>query len=172
MPRQTTLLPSAPTTTGDREALEQVVPSGPAEALGRRSVARWLSPDELAGGLRHHARGSAGAEASVELIVRHRYWLTREDFRDYVDARPSLDSVDELMACIDWERVAAQLPPGPREAQAVLAVAAALAGGYTAGAVPLSSLDAEGVRLVLRAVLHAAAGAGSHRATVSPFPVT
>lgn len=141
------------------------------EKPGKRSLTRWLTTQELARALRHYACGCAGAEASVELIVRHEFWLTNNDFRDAVDARPSLDDAEEVMACIDWAALAPP-PPGPVSAQTVLCVAAALAGHTTATPVTLSALDGETVGLVIRAAQHAATGPRSlSAAVVPPFAV-
>jgi hypothetical protein len=172
MPSATTLLPPPPEPTPEPPATGEGLPAlEGVDAPGRRSLARLLSGEELAGALRHQARGCPGAEAAVELVIRHGYWIDRPAFRDHVDAHPSLDRTDEVMACVDWARLAAQPLPGPTEAQTVLAVAGALAGRSGPGLATIGSLPSETLRLVLRAVLHAAAGPRSLPVAIGPFAV-
>ncbi|MQB02245.1 MAG: hypothetical protein GEU78_18715, partial [Actinobacteria bacterium] len=107
------------------------------------------------------ARGLFRAEAAVELLIGHGFWLCRNDFLDVavefgrgvVDGSP--------MAAVDWERAAAaleagRLPCSDSEAQ-MLRLAVSIADG-----VPLdlgravSGLDEHNIVLVAAAMAQAA----------------
>lgn len=119
--------------------------------------------DTLAEQLRAWARGYYPGEAAVDLLLAHRRWLARGDFRA---ACLGTDPHGEpgSQAWIDWDSVAAivsphddlGLPASSSERQ-ILALAASLAGT----AVPwslrdlITGLDAANTRLVLDAISHA-----------------
>lgn len=103
-------------------------------------------------------------EAAVELLIGHRWWLVREDFRVHVEF--CRDFHGESMAAIDWSAVWAALEDGHLPCSSgerqVLRVAASIAEG-----VPIdlrdavTGLDAVNAVLVARAVL---AAGGHHEA--------
>ena len=105
-------------------------------------------------------------EAAVELLIGHRWWLVRDDFRVYVELCRGFHG--ESMAAIDWLAVWAALEDGALPCSSgerqVLRVAASIAEG-----VPIdlrdavSCLDAVGGVLVARAVL----AAGGHHEAVA-----
>ncbi len=91
---------------------------------------------ELACGLSAWAHGCFAVEAAVELLIDHRYWLTRPDFRrelvDVVEDESRSTGVSR-MAVIDWDWVTPFLQAAPcsRSERSILLVAASLAGGTT-----------------------------------------
>ena len=101
------------------------------------------------------------AEAAVELLIGHRYWLARDDFGDrFVEVIPALAG-DAEMAFVDWVAALAALDAGgvpcsASEAQ-ILGLAASLAAG-----IPLNlrdavtGLDEANAALVAEAVMLAA----------------
>ena len=103
-------------------------------------------------------------EAAVELLIGHRWWLVREDFRAHVEFCRGFHG--ESMAAIDCQAVWAALEDGHLPCSSgerqVLRVAASIAEG-----VPIdlrdavTSLDAVNAVLVARAVL---AAGGHHEA--------
>jgi hypothetical protein len=118
--------------------------------------------EDLAAALRVWAKGLLAAEAAVELLIGHRLWLYRPDFRDIaVEPGWEVFSGRQAMAAVDFEAAAGAveagaLPCASSEGQ-VLRLAASIAAGVPVdlgGAV--SGLDAANVGLVAAAVLHAA----------------
>ncbi len=107
------------------------------------------------------ARGLLGAEAAVELLIGHRWWLDRDDFREIAVGFGREACSGRVMAAVDFEAVAGaleagELPCSGSEGQ-VLRLAASIACGVPVdlgGAV--SGLDAANTGLVADAVLHAA----------------
>ncbi len=107
------------------------------------------------------AKGLLGTEAAVELLIGHRLWLCRDDFREIAVAFGWEACSGRVMAAVDFEAVAGaleagELPCSGSEGQ-VLRLAASIACGVPVdlgGAV--SGLDAANTGLVADAVLHAA----------------
>ena len=98
--------------------------------------ATTLTPDQLAPMLRAWAAGLYPSEAALDLLVTHRFWLTRRDFLTRL-----VDAVDDgwgprgavvAMASVDWDGVAAFLDdpavPASSSEVAILRLAASLAG--------------------------------------------
>ncbi len=117
--------------------------------------------EDLAAALRVWAKGLLAAEAAVELLIGHRLWLYRADFRD-IAVEPGWEVFSgQVMAVVDFEAAAGALEAGvlpcaDSEGQ-VLRLAASVAAGVPVdlgGAV--TGLDAANAGLVARAVLHAA----------------
>lgn len=117
-----------------------------------------LSAEELAEAMRETARGYYLAEAATELLIAHRSWLCRPDFRHFIDYQ--VDEPAALghppMAWVKWDdAVRAELPASSSEVS-ILRIAASIARG-----VPLSlhdelvGLDAINITAVVRAVVHA-----------------
>lgn len=128
---------------------------------------RWQRPavNELADGLRRYAQGACGELAAVELLIVHRFWLTRADFRsEFIERDVAPDSRDDVLAWVKWDRATAALACGRLVCSAgeaaVLQVAAALVTGGAFPASVLSSLDRENFAHVLAAAVQAS----GHRA--------
>jgi hypothetical protein len=118
-----------------------------------------LSPVQLADALHEGAAGYYPAEAAVALLVEHGSWLHRDDFRtfiDYSDDEPR--SIGRApMAWVQWgDAVAAGLPASSSE-QAILQIAASLAGRSIPVALShvLGGLDGLTIAAVVTAVIHA-----------------
>ncbi len=106
------------------------------------------------------AKGLLAAEAAVELLIGHRLWLCRGDFREVAVEFGWEAFSGRVMTAVDFEAVAGALEAGVLpcavEGQ-VLRLAASIAAGVPVdlgGAV--SGLDAANAGLVAEAVLHAA----------------
>jgi hypothetical protein len=107
------------------------------------------------------AKGLLGTEAAVELLIGHRLWLYRDDFREVAVEFGWEAFGGRVMAVVDFEAVAGaleagELPCAGSEGQ-VLRLAASIAAGVPVdlgGAV--TGLDAANTGLVADAVLHAA----------------
>ena len=107
------------------------------------------------------AKGLFSAEAAVELLIGHRLWLDRTDFREIGVELGWETFGGRVMAAVDFEAVAGALDAGAlpclgSEGQ-ILRLAASIAAGVPVdlgGAV--SGLDAANIGLVADAVLHAA----------------
>jgi len=117
--------------------------------------------EDLVAALRVWAKGLLTAEAAVELLIGHRWWLYRDDFRD-VAVQPGWEVFSgREMAVVDFEAAvvaleAGALPCSGSEGQ-MLRLAASIATGVPVdlgGAV--SGLDAADAGLVAAAVLGAA----------------
>ena len=113
--------------------------------------------------MRAYATGVCATEAAVELLIRHRRWLTRADFVDaFVTVWPADPMLggDVSVAQVDWPAAVAALDAGvlacSRGEAAMLRIAASLAG---TGAVDLgravTCLDEVNLVLVGEAVAHA-----------------
>jgi hypothetical protein len=125
-----------------------------------------FSEEELAGGLRAWAAGSYRVEAAVGLLIAHRAWLRRAEFReravwvDGLDAGEG-DLGDGWFVGIDWDGAAAVLATAPASSseRAILAIAVAIAAGdehpLDLGEA-LGRLDAANTTRVLQASAHAA----------------
>ena len=130
-----------------------------------------MNPDGVAAALAAQAEGFYSAEAAVGLLIEHRSWLARADFRSFVDVTPSLVDDRVMMASVDWEAaLTANLPASSSETQ-MLAVAAELAGVDTGRSLQdlICGLDRANTTLVVRAVLHSQRGADAAAVTVTPF---
>ena len=120
--------------------------------------------EDLAAGLRAHAKGLFCAEAAVELLIGHRLWLCREEFvGHFVEVAADLAG-GGVLAFVEWRAAvtaldAGRLPCSDSEGQ-MLRIAASVAEGVPVdlcGA--LTGLDATNIVLVTQAVRHA----GGHR---------
>ncbi|TDD87372.1 hypothetical protein E1293_08180 [Actinomadura darangshiensis] len=116
--------------------------------------------NHLADGLRRYAQGTCGELAAVELLIVHRFWLTRADFRSqFIERDVAPDVRADVLAWVKWDRAAAALACGRLVCSAgeaaVLQVAAALATGGAFSASALSSLDRENFARVLTATVQA-----------------
>jgi hypothetical protein len=121
---------------------------------------RWdvpspTAPEGLIAMLRAGARGLYVEEAAVELVLRHGYWIGREDFtgrfvREQADPEPA---GDQPTAAIDWLGAVEGLERGELPCSgselSVLKIAASL-GGF----------DHVNIALVAEVVLHANGSAG------------
>lgn len=119
----------------------------------------------LADGLRRCAQGACGELAAVELLIVHRFWLTRADFRSqFIKRDVAPGARGEGLAWVKWDRATSALACGrlvcSAGESAVLQVAVALATGGAFPASALSSLDHENLTHVLAATVQAS----GHRA--------
>jgi hypothetical protein len=120
--------------------------------------------------LRVWAKGQFSTEAAVELLIGHRWWLYRDDFRDIAVESGWETFSGQVMAAVDFEAAAGALTAGvlpcSRSEGQMLQLAASIAAGVPVdlgGAV--SGLDAGNAGLVVSAVLRAA----GHRGVVAAF---
>jgi hypothetical protein len=111
--------------------------------------------------LRAHARGIYPAEASVELVISHGFFLPRSDFRDrFVHFGTSITDGTTSMAAIDWPAAVTALNTGHLPCsggeQRILRITASLAHGIPVDLRDaLSGLDHRNIQRVTTAVLHA-----------------
>jgi hypothetical protein len=124
----------------------------------------------LAAALRAHAKGLYCAEAAVELLIGHAWWLHRDDFvGGFVEVGRGLVG-GTVMAWIDWQAAvttldAGRLPCCDSEGQ-ILRIAAGIAQGVPIDLrAALTGLDAVNLALVAGAVLHT----GGHRGAIAGF---
>ena len=116
-----------------------------------------LTFEQIATGLRAWAHGLYVVEAAVEVLLAHRAWLRRVDFR-----RAALWISDDNPAYIgvDWTNAArfAGRAPASGSEIAMLRVAVGLAGQEVPESLGdlLSGLDQANIAIVLDAVAHAA----------------
>ncbi|HEY8722185.1 hypothetical protein [Pengzhenrongella sp.] len=116
-----------------------------------------LTFDQLTTGLRAWARGLYPLEAAVEVLLAHRGWLHRADFR-----RATLRISDGRPSCvgIDWAAAAqfAGRAPASGSEIAMLRIAISIAGReiYRPLGDLLSGLDAANITIVLNAIAHTA----------------
>jgi hypothetical protein len=114
--------------------------------------------------LRADAKGVYCAEAAVELLIGHGWWLYRDDFVDAFVATDHASLSGMPVAWVDWPATikaldGGRLPCSASEAQA-LRLAASIADGVSVDLrEALCGLDADTVVVVARAVAHA----GGHR---------
>lgn len=92
----------------------------------RRRVVAELSDRELGDALTAAAAGMWDEEAAVGLIVGHRTWLGRSEFRRAVEAGCGSDG--ELLAWVDWGHVDVAGATGSPGELRVLALACSLGG--------------------------------------------
>jgi hypothetical protein len=117
-----------------------------------------LSDDQLADALLAGTQGSAwGEQAAIDLVVAHRRWLERWEFRQAVDATTGHDG--EAHASVEWDRIDPETPASLGELR-VLAIACSLGGVASARSLAdlLTSLDETNAARVLRAVSIACRG--------------
>ncbi len=112
--------------------------------------------------LRAGARGLHVEEAAVELVLRHGYWIGREDFTGRFVHEPADQELagDQPAAAIDWQGAVAGLERGELPCsgseRSVLKIAASLGGGVPVSLrVVLGGFDHGNVTLVAEAVLDA-----------------
>lgn len=113
-----------------------------------------LSVMELEVGLRATASGVYALEAAVGLLIAHKVWLARADFRDLIEVE--IPGKWQRLAWIDWDRLDPETLPASSSETAVLKVAASLATGslVSLGEV-VGGLDENTVTAVAAAILHA-----------------
>jgi hypothetical protein len=117
-------------------------------------------PTALHAALRAHARGVYAVEAGVELLINHRVFLRRRDFRDrFVHHAASLTNGTADMATIDWPAAVTALEAGELPCSGgehrMLRIAASLAAGIPADLRDcIIGLDHDNVQLVISAILH------------------
>ncbi|MHB1845798.1 MAG: hypothetical protein ACYCWW_13305 [Deltaproteobacteria bacterium] len=131
-----------------------------------------LPVDELVAALRAGGHGFYSSEAALELVVTHGLWLRRPDFRRFVGVTLRLDGTG-VLASIDWPAVLdADLPCSESEAS-ILRLACEVAGVPTDSSLQelVNGLDETNIVLALRAILHAARGAGATPVLVAPWPI-
>jgi hypothetical protein len=117
--------------------------------------------------LRAGARGLYVEEAAVELVLRHGYWIGREDFtvrfvHGQADPEPA---GDQPVAAIDWHGAVEGLERGELPCSSselsVLKIAASLGGGCPVSLrLLLGGFDQVNIALVAEVVLHANGSAG------------
>jgi hypothetical protein len=118
------------------------------------------SPIDHATALRAHANGVYPLEAAAELLISHRTWLRRADFRDrFIHHGASITDGLTAMAEIDWPAAITALDYGDLAAssseQQILRLAASIADGIPIDLRDtLTSLDDRNINLVITAVLH------------------
>jgi hypothetical protein len=112
-----------------------------------------MTASSLPGALRAGAHGLYTLEAATSLIIAHRTWLAREDFKDHI-------YYGDGTAAIDWEAVTRSLSAGALPSSAGESRLLHLAAGL-AGRAPVvlgdavTGLDDRNVQVLVRAVLHA-----------------
>lgn len=115
----------------------------------------------LVSGPRAHAQGLCAELAAVELLIAHRFWLTRDDFRDqFIRPGAAPRKLGEpTQRWVDWTSAAAALDSGRLACSsgegAVLHIAIALATGGPFSAAVLISLDRGNFTKVLTATVRA-----------------
>ena len=125
------------------------------------------APEELAATLRAGARGLFAEEAAVELVLRHGYWIGREDFTGrfvHGQAGPELAG-DRRAAVTGWRGAVEGLERGELPCSgselSVLKIAAGLGGGCPVRlGLVLGGFDHVNIALVAGAVLRANGTAG------------
>ena len=133
---------------------------------------RWdgppaTAPEGLTAMRRAGARGLYAGEAAVELVLRHGYWIGREDFtgrfvQEQADPGPA---GDQRVAAIDWHGAVEGLERGELPCSSselpVLKSAASLGGGCPVSLrLLLGGFDHVNIALVAEVVLHANGSAG------------
>ncbi|MHB1784507.1 MAG: hypothetical protein ACYCTE_17825 [Acidimicrobiales bacterium] len=131
-----------------------------------------LPVDELVAALRAGGHGFYSSEAALELVVAHGFWLARPDFRRFVNVTLRLDGTS-LLASIDWPAVADDYLPSSASESSILRLACEVAGVPTDSSLQelVNGLDETNLVLALRAILHAAGGAGATPVLVAPWPL-
>jgi len=136
--------------TGHRWAEDPDCPAGPPAPMITPAAAEPL----LAGQLRAWAHGIYPDEAGVELLIGHASFLHRADFTSRFISIPG-----DGLAVIDWPAAIAALDdslPCSGGEKRMLRLAASLAGGIPVNLRDaLTGIDDRGIRLVIKAALHA-----------------
>ena len=120
-----------------------------------------MNPDPLPAALRASAVGLLALEAAVNLLIGHRYWLTRTDFTGkFVDTFPSLTG-NTPMAAVCWPEAITALDRGQLSGSGsenrILRLAASLANGISVDLQnAVSGLDDTNLDHVITAIRHAA----------------
>ncbi|MBO2465754.1 hypothetical protein [Actinomadura violacea] len=113
----------------------------------------------LATGLRAHAQGLCAELAAVELLIAHRFWLSRADFRDRFISTDRENPDEAASAWVDWIGAAAAMSSGRLVCSsgeaAVLHIAIALATGGPFSTSVLTCLDRANFALVITATVRA-----------------
>jgi hypothetical protein len=133
--------------------------------------ARNVNSEALAKALRAKAAGVHTEEAAASLLIHHATWLRRTDFLRHVTVTTSVNNPRVTYASINWNDIdRADLPASSSELR-LLHIAMELAGHTTGQPISelLYGLDHTNTLLVLRAVLHAARGAGVGPLNVTPL---
>ena len=119
------------------------------------------SDEQLHTRLRAHSRGVHSSTAAVELVIAHRCWLHRSDFRDRFLFTGSDFDTAEVTTCIDWPTAVMALdrgrvPCSGSEAR-MLRIAASIGVGVPVDLrEALTELDGVNTAFVVQAVTHAA----------------
>jgi hypothetical protein len=119
------------------------------------------SDDQMHQRLRAHGRGVHSSTAAVELIIAHRCWLHRSDFRDRFLFTGTDFDTGEVTTGIDWPTAVTsldhgRLPCSGSEAR-ILRIAASLGKGIPVDLrEALTELDGVNTALVAQAVTRAA----------------
>jgi hypothetical protein len=120
--------------------------------------------------MRAWAKGVLAAEAAVELLIGHRWWLHRADFAE-VAVEPGRNVfTGTVVAAVGFQAAAAALEAGALPCSSgegqVLRIAASIAAGVPVDLrEAVTGLDAGNAVLVAEAVLHAA----GHRGAAAVF---
>jgi hypothetical protein len=119
-----------------------------------------LPPSDLAAALRRWARGTYATEAATELLIRHRYWPVRREFRRAAIEYVPDSHVGVPIAVIDWRAAHTALSRGrlacSSSEAAVLRLAVSLGASFPVDlGEALSNLDATNLGLVCAAIRHA-----------------
>lgn len=120
-----------------------------------------MNPDPLPPALRASAAGLLALEAAVNLLIGHRYWLTRTDFTGkFVDTFPSATD-GTPMATVCWPGAITALDRGQLSGSGsenrILRLAASLADGISVDLQnAVSGLDDTNLDHVVTAIRHAA----------------
>jgi hypothetical protein len=126
-------------------------------------MTRHLLPAALSAG----AAGLLAPEAAVNLLIGHRYWLTRPDFAgEYIGTFPGITD-GTAMAAVCWPEAIAALDRGQLAGSGsenrILRLAASLADGIPVDLQDaLSSLDDTNLQHVVTAIRHAAGRRPDH----------
>ena len=121
----------------------------------------------LPAALRASAAGLLAPEAAVNLLIGHRYWLTRPDFAaEYIGTFPGITD-GTAMAAVCWPEAIAALDrghlAGSGSENRILRLAASLADGIPVDLQDaLSSLDDTNLEHVVTAIRHAAGRRPDH----------
>jgi hypothetical protein len=122
----------------------------------------------LAEALRTCARGLHCAEAGVELLIGHKSFLHRRDFRDRFIRLGIGVTHDAQLAEIDWPAAVSALDTGDLPCSSgerrILRLAASLAEGIPVDLRDtITGLDNHNITLVITAVLHTAGQRQAHQ---------
>ncbi len=116
---------------------------------------------QLQAALRVGAAGLCALEAGTGMILAHRTWPAREDFRRFVHVADSITDPGTELASIDWEGAIGALGrgefPSSSGEKRMLRLAASLARDIPVQlGDAVTGIDGRNVSLLVEAVLHAA----------------